>query len=91
MVNNSDMKVCKTVTKNSAPLIVTLDKVSKEALFEKAADNGSTVSQMMRDLIHCILTGNTKPVLRVQILHPLEPGTYGFVSLNEEEENVRKE
>lgn len=78
-------KLKKTMTKNSTVLIVTIDRASKEALFEKAEIIGSTVSQIMRDLIQGILDGDVKPVLRVKILHALEPGSYGFVPMNEEE------
>ncbi len=79
------MEIEKTMTKNSASLIVTIDRASKEALFEKAENIGTTVSQIMRDLVQGILDGNVKPVLRVKILHPLEPGTYGFIPMDEEE------
>ena len=75
------------MTKNSSPLIVTIDRASKDALFHKADNNGLTVSQMMRDLIRGLLNGNIKPVLRVQIVHPLEPGSYGFILMDEEENN----
>ena len=79
----------KTLTKNNASLIVTIDRSTHDALFQKAENRGSTVSEMMRDLIRAMLDGNIKPVLRVQVMHPLEPGTYGFVPLNEEESNVQ--
>ncbi len=82
------MEVGEIMTKNSAPLIITIDKVSKEALFEKAEHSGSTVSQIMRDLVRGVLDGDAVPVLRIQILHPLKPGSYSFVPMNEAEINV---
>lgn len=67
--------------KYDSVIIVNVDKATKDRVLEKAHDNGSTMSQIIRDFVSDVANGKIKPITRIRIDHPLEPGEYAFVPM----------
>jgi len=65
---------------NSFVLVKCNENVKKQVM-KKARDDGTTISQIVRDFLDCVSSGEIKPLVKFQLENGLEPGTYAVVPI----------
>jgi len=68
-------------------LIVACSEADKRAAIERAKNDGTTLSAIVRETVLGVRNGEIKPLIRFVIERPLEAGEYAIIGIPQVKEN----